>query len=140
MGGALAVLTLGVWTAHAQETDPPGRAARLSDAQGSVSLQPAGMQEWIAAPLNRPLTTGDRLWSDANARAELDLGAAVVRLGGMTGFSFLNLNDNSAQLQLTAGTHADRARARHARRRELRDRHPEILALTRSSWASAGWR
>jgi hypothetical protein len=101
---ALAALALCAWTARADDSDPPGRAARLSDAQGSVSLQPAGVQEWTAAPLNRPLTTGDRLWSDANSRAELDLGAAVVRLGAMTGFSFLNLDDNSAQLQLTAGT------------------------------------
>ncbi len=62
------------------------------------------MQEWTAATLNRPLTTGDRLWSDANSRAELDLGAAVMRLGGMTGFSFLNLDDSAAQIQLTAGT------------------------------------
>ncbi len=101
---ALAALTLCAWSAQAQDTDPPGRAARLSDAQGSVSLQPAGVQEWTAATLNRPLTTGDRLWSDANSRAELDLGAAVVRLGAMTGFSFLNLDDSAAQIQLTAGT------------------------------------
>ena len=101
---ALAALTVGAWTAQADDSDPPGRVARLSDAQGSVSLQPAGVQEWTAATLNRPLTTGDRLWSDANSRAELDLGAAVMRLGAMTGFSFLNLDDNAAQIQLTAGT------------------------------------
>ena len=101
---ALAALTLCAWSAQADDTDPPGRAARLSDAQGSVSLQPAGVQEWTAATVNRPLTTGDRLWSDANSRAELDMGAAVVRLGAMTGFSFLNLDDSSAQIQLTAGT------------------------------------
>jgi FecR protein len=99
-----AVVTLCAWTAHADDTDPPGRAARLSAVQGSVSLEPAGVQEWTAATLNRPLTTGDRLWGDASSRAELDMGAAVVRLGGMTGFSFLNLDDNSAQMQLTAGT------------------------------------
>ena len=101
---ALAALTLCAWTVQADDTDPPGRAARLSDAQGTVSLEPAGLQEWMAATLNRPLTTGDRLWSAAGSRAELDWGAAVVRLGGMTGFSFLNLDDSTAQMQLTAGT------------------------------------
>ena len=50
--------------AQAQDADPPARAARLSDAEGSVSLQPAGVQDWTPATLNRPLTTGDRLWSD----------------------------------------------------------------------------
>lgn len=100
----LAALALLSWTACADDADPPGRAARLSDAQGSVSLQPAGVQDWTQAALNRPLTTGDRLWSDADSRAELDMGAAVLRLGTMTGICFLNLDDTSAQIQLTAGT------------------------------------
>src|SRR3984893_10034958 len=87
-----------------EEGDPPGRVARLSDAEGSVSLQPAGVQEWAAATVNRPLTTGDKLWTDQDSRAELDIGAAVIRLGATTGFSFLNLDDNTAQMQVTAGT------------------------------------
>src|SRR5215469_14730178 len=90
--------------ARAQDADPPGRAARLSDAEGSVSLQPAGVQDWTAATLNRPLSTGDKLWSDQNSRAELDIGDAVMRLGSSTGFSFLNLDDRTAQMQLSTGT------------------------------------
>ena len=89
--------------AQVQDADPPARAARLSDAEGAVSLQPAGVQEWTPATLNRPLTSGDRLWSDQNSRAELDLGTAAVRLGSNTGFAFLNLDDRSVQLQLSAG-------------------------------------
>ncbi|HYL02785.1 MAG TPA: DUF6600 domain-containing protein [Steroidobacteraceae bacterium] len=91
-------------TALADESDPPGRAARLSYLAGSVSLEPAGVDQWTAAELNRPLTTGDRLWTDADSAAELDIGAAVIRLGASTGFSFLNLDDTSAQMQLAAGT------------------------------------
>src|SRR5260370_3007973 len=98
----LAVFALGA--AWAEEEDPPGRVARVSDVEGSVSLQPAGVQEWAAATLNRPLTTGDKLWTDQNSRAELDIGAAVIRLGATTGFSFLNLDDNTAQMQVSAGT------------------------------------
>ena len=90
--------------ARAQDADPPGRAARLSDAEGSVSLQPAGVQDWTAGTLNRPLSTGDKLWSDQNSRAELDIGDAVMRLGSSTGFSFLNLDDRTAQMQLSTGT------------------------------------
>src|ERR1700694_4354233 len=98
----LALFALGApW---ADEGDPPGRVARLSDAEGSVSLQPAGVQEWAAATVNRPLTTGDKLWTDQDSRADLDMGAAVIRLGATTGFSFLNLDDNTAQMQVTAGT------------------------------------
>jgi hypothetical protein len=90
--------------APADEIDPPGRAARLSDVEGSVSLEPAGTQDWTAATLNLPLTTGDRVWTDRSSRAELDLGAAVIRLGSTTGFAFLSLGDATAQMQLTGGT------------------------------------
>ncbi|MFZ0502022.1 MAG: DUF6600 domain-containing protein [Steroidobacteraceae bacterium] len=86
------------------QSNPPSRAAQLSDAEGSVSLEPAGTSTWTAASLNRPLTLGDRLWTDRDSRAEIDLGDAFVRLGSTTGFSFLNLDGQTAQMQVTAGT------------------------------------
>jgi hypothetical protein len=88
----------------ADDSDPAGRVARLGLLQGQVSIEPAGLEDWAAADLNRPLTSGDKLWSDANSRAELSIGSAVVRLGSATGFSFLNLDDRTAQMQVTAGT------------------------------------
>lgn len=91
-------------TASADEGDPPSRIARLSFMQGAVSLQPAGVQDWAPATLNRPLTTGDKLWADQDSRAELDMGFAAVRVGPTTGVSFLNLDDRVAQLDVTAGT------------------------------------
>jgi hypothetical protein len=103
MRSLLLVLCAALSVARADDADPPGRAARLADAEGAVALQPAGVPEWTAATLNRPLTTGDRLWSDQSSRAELDLGTAGVRLGSNTGFAFLNLDDRSAQMQLSAG-------------------------------------
>jgi len=112
--GTLAALGLLGWVAfapaRADDGDPPNRAARVSDLEGAVSLQPAGFSDWIAASLNRPLTTGDRVWADQDARAELDIGDAVIRLGSGTGFAFLNLDDSLAQMQLTAGTMIVRVR------------------------------
>ncbi len=104
VGAFLGLSLLAVGAAWADEADPPGRVARLSDVEGSVSLEPAGVQEWAAASLNRPMTTGDKLWADQDSRAELDIGDAAIRLGSSTGFSFLNLDDNTAQMQVTAGT------------------------------------
>ena len=105
----LSLLMLGV--ALADEADPPGRVARLSYVQGSVSLQPAGQEDWVGAEPNRPLTTNDKLWSDTSgSRAELDIGGAVIRVGSNTGFSFLNLDDSVAQMQVTAGTVVVRVR------------------------------
>jgi FecR protein len=80
------------------------RAAQLSYAEGSVSLEPAGTNTWTAAAINRPLTLGDRVWADRDSRAEIDIGDAVIRLGSTTGFSFLNLDEQTAQMQVTAGT------------------------------------
>jgi len=85
------------------EADPPDRAARLSFLQGDVSLQPAGEDEWADAIVNRPLTTGDKLWTDQGARAEIYVGQAAVRLGSDTGFSFLNVDDDTIQMRVTAG-------------------------------------
>jgi FecR protein len=104
LAGALAVLALAApGGARADEGDPPSRVARLSYVEGAVSFQPVGIEEWTAAERNRPLTTGDRLWTDQQSVAELDLGDAVLRLGGMTGFAFLDLDDRFAQIQLSAG-------------------------------------
>src|SRR5260221_5625883 len=102
--------------AAADQDDPPTRIARLSHVDGSVSFEPAGTDEWVTPVVNRPMTTGDKLWADHDSRAELHLGSASIRLGASTGFSFLNLDDNTVQLQVTEGTL--RIRVRHLDRDE----------------------
>ena len=84
--------------------DPPGRVARLSYMQGDVSFVPAGENDWVQAQLNRPLITGDKLWTDRGSRATLEVGAAAVRMDQSTSFDFLNLTDDAAQMELTQGT------------------------------------
>lgn len=84
--------------------DPPGRVARLSYVGGDVSMQPAGFEEWAEARVNRPLVTGDSLYSDRASRVEMEVGAATVRLDERTTFRLLNLDDDIAQIELTAGT------------------------------------
>jgi hypothetical protein len=102
---ALAVAFLTPFRAVADDQeDPPSRVARLSHTDGSVSFNPAGTDDWVAAVINRPMTTGDKLWSDNDSRAELHIGSASLRVGSTTGFNFLNLTDNVAQLQITEGT------------------------------------
>jgi hypothetical protein len=86
------------------QDDPPTRVARLGYIEGSVSFQPAGEDDWVGAVPNRPMTTGDKLWSDKDSRVELQLGSATIRLSENTGFSFLNLDDHTVQIQLTSGT------------------------------------
>src|SRR5271156_4262166 len=103
LGIALATIALPTRSNAQDQDDPPGRVARLGYLQGSVSFQPAGETDWVGAVPNRPMTTGDQLWSDQGSRAELQLGSAAIRLSENTGISFLNLDDNTIQVQLTSG-------------------------------------
>jgi hypothetical protein len=104
LGIALAVALFAPQRAAADDDDPPSRVARLSHTDGSVSFEPAGTDDWVSAAVNRPMTTGDKLWADNGARAELHIGSASIRLGSTTGFSFLNLSDNVTQIQVTEGS------------------------------------
>jgi hypothetical protein len=83
--------------------DPPSRVARISYVDGSVSMQPGGTGDWGAAALNRPVTIGDKIWTDQNSRAELQAGEASIHLGDMTALSFLNLDENITQIRLAEG-------------------------------------
>jgi hypothetical protein len=108
---ALAVALFAPQRAAADDDDPPSRVARLSYINGNVSFNPAGTDDWVNAVVNRPITTGDKLWSDNGARAELHIGSAAIRLASNTGFSFLNLDDRTAQIRITEGTLSVRVRS-----------------------------
>ena len=96
--------TLTLLASRSALADPPTRAARLAYIDGAVSFSPAGEDEWALAQVNRPFSTGDRIWSDTGSRAELQIGDAWVRLGASTSASILNLDDRVAQVQLAQGT------------------------------------
>lgn len=84
--------------------DPPSRVARLSYIAGDLAFLPAGAKDWSDANINRPLTTGDRLSTAADARAELEFGGGTLHIDGRSDFGLLDLNDDLAQLELTRGT------------------------------------
>src|SRR5689334_10920659 len=86
------------------DDDPPFRVARLNFVQGEVSFQPGGETDWAWATLNRPMTTGDSLWTGGRSRAEMHIGSTAIRVAGQTSVSFLNLDDRTVQIQLDAGT------------------------------------
>jgi hypothetical protein len=120
MKSTVLMLLLGFFTlvfasnrAAADAADPPSRVARVAYAEGSVSFQPAGTQDWVAAPLNRPVTTGDTLWADRQSRVELQLDGSIVRLSSSSEISFVNLGDEITQIQLGSGTLLLRVRRLH---------------------------
>jgi hypothetical protein len=84
--------------------DPPARVGRLNLINGSVSFRAASVDEWAVAEPNRTLTTGDRLWTDNNSRAEVHVGSTAIRLGAQTEFDFVNVDDQTVQGRLAQGT------------------------------------
>lgn len=97
----LALLCVGL-AASAQQ-DPPGRVARLNLQQGTVSFAPAGEDSWYDAQPNRPITTGDRLYTDRNARAELYIGSAALRLDAQTHVAFSEIDDDTTRITSNQG-------------------------------------
>jgi hypothetical protein len=110
LSGLAALLVLSCATAQEPVVDPPDRVARLSLLEGDVSLAPAESEEWADAVLNRPLTTGDKLWVDDNGRAELQVDSSTIHLDHGTGFSFIELDDDVMQMSLTDGAATIRVR------------------------------
>ena len=91
--------------------------------------------EWIAAQRNRPLTSGDRLSAERDARAELQIGSTTLRLDGGTELEVTELDDDHVRLHLHHGSLALRVRSsrigtrvrRHHQRRPLRAAAPRPL-------------
>jgi hypothetical protein len=83
--------------------DPPSRVMRLKYISGQVSFQPGGVDDWVAANINRPLTTADRVWTDKESRAELNMGTASLRMDSESSLTISNLSDNTVQVELDQG-------------------------------------
>jgi hypothetical protein len=83
--------------------DPPPRVGALSATEGSVVYAPAGQTEWTQAVLNRPITRGDRVWTDEGARAEVSFGASALQMASRTFVEVLAIDGDSVQLQMNEG-------------------------------------
>ncbi len=81
----------------------PGRAVDLHYISGQVSIQPAGVNDWVEGAVNRPLTTADKVWADKDSRAELHLGTGVIRIGAETSMTLTNVTDQTVQIELDQG-------------------------------------
>jgi hypothetical protein len=88
----------------AGQVDPPSQVARISVLQGNVSVEPASVDQFSAAEANYPLTTGDRIYADAGATAELETDQLAVRLGQQTDLTVTAMTDTLAQLGLASGS------------------------------------
>ena len=107
--GLVLCMALFVHAAQAQE-DPPGRVGRLSEVNGQVWLLSADSDEWVSAVRNQPVTTGDRLATEAGARAELQVGSTTLRVDASSELEVARLDDDHFSLMLHSGSAAARLR------------------------------
>ena len=100
---AMAVLACLSVPSPAQDDDPPPQAGRLSIVNGTVSIQPAGTQDWGQAYLNYPLGPGDRIFTDSDGRAEIQVGRTYVRLGPRTDVTFVDFTQDAVTFGAAQG-------------------------------------
>ncbi len=83
------ILALTSFVANAQN-DPPDQAGRISYATGTVSIQPAGSDDWGQLYPNLPIGPGDRIFTDQDGQVEIQIGQSYVRIGPNTDITLVN--------------------------------------------------
>jgi hypothetical protein len=109
----LAFLIFGSTLSRAQD-DPPPQAGRLSYLSGAVSLQPAGTDDWSQAFPNYPVGPGDRIFTDSDGRAEIQIGQNYVRIGPNSDVTLVEFDPQNVTFGVAQG-------AVHVRTRGLWD-------------------
>lgn len=93
------------------QSEPPGRVARVGYAYGSIRFADAGSNVWTSLMPNRPISTGDSIMVPESGKAELQVGANTLRVNANTRLSFIQLNDDDTQISLSQGSIVVRVRA-----------------------------
>jgi hypothetical protein len=90
-------------TSAMAEGEPPARVGRLAFTEGTVSFHDYDQSGWTQAVVNTPLTSGDGIWTEPNARSEISLAGTRIRMEGATQLDMLALDDTQTRLQLGQG-------------------------------------
>jgi len=119
-----AMLAVGILAslAWAQDEEQGRGVARLSVINGDVSVRRGDSGDWIAAAINAPLMTDDRLFCGPQSRAELQFDFAnMIRLGENSEVRLSELEYQRYQVQVARGTVMFRV---------LRDSHSDVELST----------
>jgi hypothetical protein len=100
---AVAIAVSAVAASAQPQDDPTAQAARISLLSGGVSVQPAGFDQWGEAAPNLTLGPGDRVYTDASGRAEIQVGQSFVRIGPNTDLTFVNATEQEIVFALGQG-------------------------------------
>jgi hypothetical protein len=83
--------------------DPPSQVGRLAFTEGTVSFHDDQQTGWSPAVINTPLTSGDSVWTEPNARSEISVAGTRVRMDGATQLNMLEIDDSQTRLQVGQG-------------------------------------
>lgn len=97
------VSVLSLATVAQAQNEPPSRVGRLAFVDGTVSFHDDEETGWSKAVVNTPLTTGDALWTEPNARSEISVAGTRVRMEGGTELGIAQLDDSQVRLQMPQG-------------------------------------
>ena len=100
--GAIVGIVAFASAAHAQSY-PPSQVGRLAYTEGTVSFHDDEQIGWSPAVINTPLTSGDSIWTEPNARSEISVAGTRVRMDGSTQLTMLEIDDRQTRLQVGQG-------------------------------------
>jgi len=102
LAGAFAGLLLAATPSRAQNDPPPG-AARLAFLEGSVSIQPNGVDGWGQAYSNMPVGPGDRVAAGQPGRGELQAGPVRAYFNEASDITLINHGYQGVELGIADG-------------------------------------
>lgn len=100
----LALVCSLVSVAGRAQDDPTTQPGRISFVTGAVSIQPAGLDDWGQAQANLSFGPGDRIFTDSNGRAEIQIGGSYIRIGPGTDVSLVEDDSGSISIGVAQGT------------------------------------
>ena len=102
----VALVAAVITPARAQDPDDLKRGvARISLINGEVSVQRGDSGEWVAASVNAPVLTNDRISTAPNSRAEVQFDSGnILRIGGDADVSFSQIESGRYQMAVGRGT------------------------------------
>src|ERR1700733_15385800 len=86
-----------------QTSDPPDRAGWLSQINGTVSYHTQDQDQWTAAAMNYPVASGESLWTEPNASAQIMISSSRIALAGGTELDVGTLDSSGLQATLPQG-------------------------------------
>ena len=104
LSAAIAAIPLLVASIALAQDDPPAEAGRISWIAGTVSIQPVGTQDWGQASPNLTIGPGDRIFTDSDGRAEIQVGQTYVRIGPNTDVSLVDDTQFSINFGVAQGS------------------------------------